>query len=128
MFWDDFRKKYTDVGILLMRVVFGYLFILHGLGKFGLFGDKVFADLPLMIQAAGVIEFVAGVLLVIGLFSNWAAFISSGTMAVAYWSAHAGWNPIASGGQAAAIFAFGFLLLWFIGPGKYSIDAKMAKK
>ena len=132
MFWDDFRKNYSDIGALLFRVVFGALFLLHGLAKFGIMSDKVFGTLPMMIQAAAIIEVITGLLIVLGLFTTWASFIASGTMAVAYWQMHAFsgggfWNPLANGGEAAVLYTFAFLLIWFYGAGKYSLDAKMQK-
>ena len=61
--------------------------------------------------AAGVIELIAGALIIVGFYSRFAAFISSGTMAVGYWLVH-GLNdpfPIANGGEIAAFYAFAFL-------------------
>jgi putative oxidoreductase len=74
---------------------------------------------------AGGIELIGGVLVMIGLFGRWAAFICSGTMAVAYWLAH-GFNalfPIQNGGELAALYAFGFLLIATAGSGIWSVDA-----
>ena len=74
---------------------------------------------------AGIIELVAGALLVLGLFTRPAAFIASGTMAVAYWYAHAPQNffPVNNGGDAAILYCFVFLYLVFAGPGPWSLDA-----
>jgi putative oxidoreductase len=128
MFWDEFRKNYSDIGLLLFRIVFGLTFLLHGLQKFGVL-DGAFA-LPGKPQflIAGIIEVIAGILIVIGLFTTWAAFIAAGEMAVAYLWMHLpkSWNPLANGGEAALLFCFAFLLLWLIGPGKYAVDAKIA--
>ena len=51
--------------------------------------------------AAGLIELVAGGLIVLGLFTRPAAFLASGTMAVAYWMVHAPQSPypIVNGGE-----------------------------
>jgi putative oxidoreductase len=90
---------------------------------FGLFDGQV-APLTSMLGAAGVIEVVAGGLIVIGLFTRPAAFVASGTMAVAYWMAHApqGAFPIGNGGEAAILYCFVFLYLVFAGPGAWSLD------
>ena len=72
--------------LALLRIVAGYMFLLHGTGK--LF------HLPLIdgyegVQAisfdglAGMIEFDCGLLVLIGWFTRPAAFVASGQMAVA---------------------------------------------
>src|SRR3546814_6544734 len=73
---------------------------------------------------AGVVESAAGLLIALGLFTRPAAFIASGTMAVAYWMAHAPQNffPVNNGGDAAILFCFVFLYLVFAGPGAWSVD------
>lgn len=76
---------------------------------------------------AGVIEFGAGVLIALGLFAGWAAFLSSGTMAVAYFVSHAGsgmkfW-PIVNRGELAVVYCFLFLYIATRGSGIWSLDA-----
>ena len=132
MFWDGFRNKYSDVGLLLFRVVVGLAFLLHGLLKFGVGSDLSFGSLPILAQVGGIIEVVVGLLVIPGLFTAWAGFIGAGEMAVAYWTGHAFstgsfWNPLSNGGELAALFAFAFLLLFFLGAGKWSLDAKLRK-
>ena len=79
-------------------------------------------------SVAGIIELVAGGLIAIGLFTRMAAFVASGTMAVAYWYAHAPQNffPVNNAGDAAILYCFVFLYLVFAGPGTLSVDAAMA--
>jgi putative oxidoreductase len=74
--------------------------------------------------AAGVIELVAGVLLVLGLFTRLCAFILSGTMAVAYFYAQAprGFFPILNQGELAVLYCFVFLYLAAAGGGPWSLD------
>jgi putative oxidoreductase len=75
---------------------------------------------------AGVIELIGGTLIVLGLFTRPAAFLCSGTMAVAYFYAHAprSFYPILNGGDAAILYCFVFLYIFFAGPGALSIDAQ----
>ena len=63
--------------------------------------------------------------MLVGLFTRPAAFIMSGQMAVAYWMAHApqSFFPVENGGDAAILFCFVFLYLFFAGPGAWSLDA-----
>lgn len=72
---------------------------------------------------AGVIELIVGVLVMVGLFSRIAAFIGSGTMAFAYFTAHQpdGLLPIQNGGELAAVYCFAFLLLVFAGSGALAV-------
>jgi putative oxidoreductase len=67
---------------------------------------------------------VGGSLVMIGLFTRPAAFICSGTMAVAYWMVHGLNNihPMLNGGEIAALYCFGFLFIAVRGPGIWSLD------
>jgi putative oxidoreductase len=82
-----------------------------------------------MSGAAGVIELVFGVLLIIGLFTRLSAFICSGMTAVAYFYAHAGrsFYPIINAGELAALYSFVFLYIAAAGPGPWSVDKAMGK-
>lgn len=77
-----------------------------------------------MMGAAGAIEIVGGVLIMIGLLTRPAAFISSGMAAVAYWMAHGTQNffPIANGGEIVVFFCFIFLYIATRGGGIWSVD------
>ncbi len=110
----------------ILRIVVALLFLQHGLSK--LFGFPQPTPAPAMftmIWFAGVIEFVGGVLVTLGLFTRTAAFIMSGEMAVGYFMFHAprGFFPLLNGGDAAILYCFVFLYLVFAGPGPWSIDA-----
>ena len=72
----------------------------------------------------GVIEFIGGALIALGLFTRIAAFIASGEMAVAYFLFHApqSFYPIVNGGDAAILYCFIFLYLAVAGPGSFSLD------
>lgn len=76
---------------------------------------------------AGVIEFAAGSLILLGLFTRPAAFVASGEMAVAYFTQHqplALWpiDPAQDYGEIAILYCFAFLLLVFTGGGAYALD------
>jgi len=73
---------------------------------------------------AGIIELACGLLIAIGLFTRPAAFIASGTMAVAYFMAHAPQNfwPVNNMGDAAVLYCFVFLYFVFRGAGALSVD------
>jgi len=113
----------------LLRIVAGGLFMMHGTQKvFGWPGDKPpVGDLMSQIGFAGIIELVAGAMILLGLFGAVAAFIASGEMAVAFFQAHApqGLIPLLNGGEASMIFCFIFLYVAARGSGIWSIDAAM---
>lgn len=123
-----FLARYTDILYALFRIIFGLLFASHGAQKlFGMFGgEKATAGLPL---AAGWIELVCGLMIALGLFTGIAAFIASGTMAVAYFMAHApgGFWPLVNHGEAAVLYCFAFLYMAARGSGPLSIDSVRTK-
>ena len=124
--------RYTPTVLSLFRLVYGLLFAASG--SIALFGWPVHPKSPVGFGAwpgwyAGLIEFVAGLLIASGLFARAAAFVASGEMAVAYFWMHqpralwpVGEPPAGNGGTLAILFCFGFLLLVFTGGGRYSID------
>jgi putative oxidoreductase len=119
-----FLNRYSEQIFLVLRLVAGLLFMIHGAQKlFGAFGGQVMTHVPLML-AAGIIEFAGGLMIALGLFGDFAAFIASGQMAVAYFMAHAkdGWNPIANKGETAVLYCFLFLYIAARGTGPYSLD------
>ena len=86
---DRWLNKNSDFPYAVMRLMVGLLFACHGVQKlFGTLGGQSEVSNP-MPRAAGIIEFVGGGLVAIGLWTSYAAFISSGEMAVAYSIAHA---------------------------------------
>jgi putative oxidoreductase len=107
----------------LLRVVAGFLFFCHGLQKLGFLGGRE-VELTSLVGAAAIIELAGGLLLMVGLFTRLAAFVTSGEMAFAYFLAHQprGALPIQNGGEAAALFCFLFLYMAARGPGVLSLD------
>ena len=119
-------KPYAPQLLSLLRFMSGLLVLQHGTTKYLNFpaGPMNNASPMTMGGAAGVIELVGGVLLVIGLFTRSAAFILSGVAAVAYFYVHAprGFFPILNGGELAALYCFVFLYLAAAGAGPLSLD------
>lgn len=124
-----FLDGFGEQAYALLRIVAGLLFLAHGVQKF--FNFPVDFPMPLnpMLQAAGVIELVAGGLIVIGLFTRPAAFIASGMSAVGYWMVHGSKSffPIVNGGEAIALYCFIFLFIATRGAGIWSVDGTRAK-
>lgn len=111
----------------LLRIVAALLFMQHGLAKlFGVPHVAMFDGLKLfsLLGAAGVLELVGGLLILIGLFTRPVAFILAGQMAVAYFLFHAGQDfwPILNKGELAALYCFVFLFFAAAGPGAFALD------
>jgi len=115
----------------ITRIVAGLIFLAHGTQKLlGFPPDAAFVpDAGSLPWIAGIIELVAGALIALGLFTRPAAFIASGTMAFAYWIAHApsSFFPVNNGGDAAILYCFLFLYLSCAGPGAFSVDGARGK-
>lgn len=122
-------SRYSDHALALMRIVFGFLFWMHGAQKlFGMFGGRT-VDLMSLRGAAGIIEFFGGLAIALGLFTRPVAFICSGEMAVAYFISHfprAFW-PIQNNGERAVLYCFAFLMMVTIEARKWSLAALLEK-
>ena len=119
----------------LLRVVSGFLFMNHGGQKlFGWFGGippnggpAAVGSLPWI---AGALEFLGGLLILLGLITRPVAFIVSGEMAVAYFMVHqpGGLLPLQNHGEGAVLYCFIFLFFAAHGAGQWSLDALRARR
>jgi len=119
--------RFTELFYAALRIVAGALFACHGAQKlFGVFGEK--ATTPLMV-AGGIIELVGGTLIAVGLITGFAAFVSSGQMAFAYFNfhAHGSFWPIQNHGELAVLYCFVFLFMAARGSGPISLDAALGR-
>lgn len=114
----------------VMRIIVAFTFMAHGTQK--LFGFPAGPDTRAVPWAsfmgfAGALEFVGGLLLLVGLFTRPTAFVLSGMMAVAYFMAHGlqSFWPIINRGELAVVYCFVFLYLAAAGPGPWSLDAAL---
>ena len=74
---------------------------------------------------AGTIEIFGGFLIMIGLFTGFAAFLASGLMAFAYFIGHfstAAFLPIVNRGELAVLYCFVFLYIAARGSGVWSVE------
>jgi putative oxidoreductase len=109
----------------VLRIVVGLAFAQHGAQKlFGVLGGNA-VELMSQRGLAGIIEFVGGIMIALGLFTSPVAFLASGEMAWAYFQAHAprGFWPIQNGGELAVLYCFIFLYFAAVGSGKLSVDS-----
>ena len=126
--------EHAPEALSALRIMSGLIFLGHGTQKFLGFprGERAGGGWAFDSPAAyaGVIELVAGALITLGLFTRAAAFLASGTMAAAYFLAHAPQNffPVNNGGDAAILYCFVFLYLVFAGPGPWSLDEALRRR
>ncbi len=119
-------RPWAPMMLSVLRIVTALVFMTHGTQKIlGFPASTMHPPLLSMPGIAGLFELIGGALLVIGLFSRPVAFLLSGEMAVGYFIAHApkSFFPALNGGDAAVLFCFVFLYLFFAGPGPWSLDA-----
>lgn len=128
-----FLGKFSEQIYALLRIVAGWCFLLHGSAKlFGWPGGGEPVEIASKMGLAGIIELVAGLLILVGLFASVAAFIASGEMAVAYWTAHVGGVadflfPMVNRGESAVLFCFLFLYVAAKGAGTWSVASVLNK-
>lgn len=119
----------TEHAYAMLRIMSGLMFSFHGFQKiFGILTEHHSA-VGSQIWVGGMIELVAGVAIALGVGTSWAAFLASGTMAVAYTQFHwklafdSGFFPAINKGELALIYAFLFLYIACRGAGIWSVDA-----
>jgi putative oxidoreductase len=124
----------TEAAYTLLRVGAGLMFTFHGVQK--LFGVLTEGQPPVGSQLwiGGVIELFAGIAIALGLLTSWAAFLASGTMAVAYiqfhWRFRGGANffPAINKGELALLYALVFFFIACRGGGVWSLDDRLRRR
>lgn len=127
------RPIATDLGLLLLRVVFGLLLIQYGWEKFSNYASwsKDFPD-PLHVGHAISLalcifaELICAALLVVGIFSRVVLVPLIINMLVVIFIVH-GNDPFKEKEHAIS-FLVPFVVLFLTGPGNYSIDAGIRKR
>ena len=127
-----------DIAFLAARVMLAVIFILSGFGKLmavaGIAGMLQKAGMPqpqMLGYAVGILELVAGILVLVGFFTRWAALALAAFTIATIFVAHNFWvfegqQYMAQRTQALKNIAMagGLLLLAFTGPGGLSVDAR----
>ncbi|MEM6376627.1 MAG: DoxX family protein [Bacteroidota bacterium] len=120
-------NKWQDWALALLRAIVGFLLFWHGTQK--LFGypptEGPHEPISNLLLIAGMLEFVGGVFLMVGVFTHWTAFILSGMMAVAYFMVFfsKSFLPIINGGELSVLYCFVLFYFFFSGGGRLSIDS-----
>jgi len=123
---------WTPRALALLRIVTGYLLLMHGTAKLlHVPHVEMFDNLQpfTMIWFAGLLELVGGALLIAGLFTRLTAFILSGEMAFAYFIGHASKGfvllPMLNQGELAVLYTFVLLFFAAAGAGSWAIDNRL---
>lgn len=126
-------STYAPQALAVLRIVTALLFFASGVFHLFNFPASPFPPNPpemaTLMLTAGVLEFVGGLLLIVGLLTRPTAFVLTGMMAVAYWGFHApmGWSPVINMGVPAILYCFIFFYLVFAGPGAWAIDTARSR-
>lgn len=118
-------------GTFLLRVAFGVTMLVgHGVGKIERllddptkFSDPVGLGPVLTLGLAVFGEAICSMLLILGLFTRWAALFNAVTMAIAAFIVHSG-DPFVRK-ELALVYLAAYLTIFFIGPGKWSLDSSL---
>lgn len=110
-------ETFGDHAYALLRIVAGFLFSFHGAQKIlGVLTESQ-PEMWTQLWFGGLIELVCGLAIMLGIQTRIAAFLSSGTMAVAYIQFH--WMfqfgpeflPSVNQGETAVLYCFLFLYI-----------------
>jgi len=121
------RALATDLGLLVGRVLFGGLMLTHGytkLANFAAYSEK-FPDVigigsTASLGLAVFAEFGCSILLILGLFTRFAALNLAITMFVAAFVVH--WSDPFAKKELALLYLSGYLVFLLTGPGRMAVD------
>ena len=129
---ERYLGKYSPWLYATLRVVAGLMFALHGTQKLLGWpaGQGPRPPVGSIFWIGGLIELVTGLLIAIGLFTGYAAFVASGQMAVAYFMAHHSSDkmlPILNQGELAVLYCFVFLYIASRGTVACGVDTSIGR-
>ena len=132
LFPQTFRGRGVSFLILFVRLFFGALFFMHGLDKMTNFNELSlnFPDvlgfgsyMSLMLSIFA--EFCCSLFLIAGLLVRIMLIPMIIAMAVAFFDVHDAMMPE---GELSLIYLIVFFVIYFIGPGRYSLDCLIDKR
>lgn len=129
-----FREVWSPRLLSLVRILLGLIYLQHGLQKYFGFPTPQPPNFHIvsMVGAAGAIEIIGSVMIVLGLYTRWVAFLISGEMAIAFFiyanRLARGFFPLANGGELEAVFCIFFFTIFLVGGGIWSLDRALQRK
>ncbi|MAF13716.1 MAG: hypothetical protein CMI53_02375 [Parcubacteria group bacterium] len=128
-----FEKKHAAVKLLLLRLVIGAIFIAHGTAKWGMWQASPSEQLPAAmmwtLRALSIVEPIAGVAMILGLFVPIFSIVLALIMVGAtYFSITKFGKPFTGGWAYELLILVSSLVLASHGGGKFSLDEMMANK
>ena len=121
-------RQWTPYVQGVLRIVVALLFITHGTQKMFGVPPGPMGHVPLVskLGVAAVLEMAGGIAALFGLWTRPIAFVLSGEMAFAYFTAHVprGLWPLVNGGEIAVLYCFIWLFFAAAGPGAFSVDKR----
>jgi len=127
----EINDKYKHYLYFVFRLLVGWMFFEHGAQKlFGWFGGKAVDSVASLFGVAGVVEVLAGLALLLGLFVRLAALLGAVQMLVAYFMVHFpdSWDPLVNHGEPALLYFAAFLVLYAWSAGKWSLERQLFGK
>ena len=126
LFPQHFRGRGVSFFILILRIFFGVLFFVHGLGKMMNFSELslTYPDVLgfgsyMTLMVAIFCEFCCSLFLIAGFLVRIMVLPMIVAMGVAFFDIH---DALFPQGELSLIYLVVFVLLYFVGPGKYSLD------
>ena len=132
LFPQHFRGKGVSFLILALRIVFGVLFFVHGVDKmmnFQVLSENYPSVLGfgsyMTLMVTIFCEFCCSLFLISGLLVRIMVLPMIAAMAVAFFDIHDGFLPE---GELSLIYLSVFVILYVVGPGRYSLDSLIGSK
>ena len=126
LFPNRFSGKLSSLLILVVRVVFGVLFFMHGVDKMMNFNTLVVGYPSVLgfgsyttLMVTIFCEFCCSLFLIAGLLVRIMTIPMIVAMGVAFFDIH---DAIMAEGELSLIYFIMFILLFLSGPGRYSLD------
>jgi putative oxidoreductase len=121
---DSIPAKWTPYILSITRIIFGFLIVRHGMEQW--FGYPEASEYPIS-SFSGIVELVefpAGLLLMLGVFTRPVALLVSVMVGISYFTGPAlrGPWPVRNGGDPVIVVAFFFLFVSAYGAGLWSLD------
>ncbi len=131
------KKICPNTGLLLLRLALGAIFIFHGTQKWALWqagaGAGMSDNMLMLMKALSIIEPLAGLAVILGIFTCWASVLLALVMIGAIYTKitvmKLGFStPTGAGWEFDFILLAASLCLMMSGAGKISLDNKCCKE